>query len=201
MTLDGTPLTPRRGRDFFRRVQMVFQDPYGSLHPRQTVDRALSEPLLVHGIPDRDRRIRRRPRRRRPPASHPLPLPPPAQRRPAPARRHRPRPDVRARDPAARRTHQRPRRLRPGRDPQPAQRPAAATQPHLPSWSATTSPSSPISAPTIAVMQSGRIVETAHRRRPPRRPHHPPPHHRTPPPQRRTRRSRPERLTSASTGC
>ena len=50
MSIDGIRLMPRRGRDFFRRVQMVFQDPYGCLHPRQTVDRALSEPLAVHGI-------------------------------------------------------------------------------------------------------------------------------------------------------
>ena len=40
-----------------RQVQMVFQDPYGSLHPRQTVDRALSEPLAVHGLGERDARI------------------------------------------------------------------------------------------------------------------------------------------------
>ena len=59
MALDEVKLTPHRGRDFFRRVQMVFQDPYGSLHPRQTVDRALSEPLIVHAIPDRDERIGR----------------------------------------------------------------------------------------------------------------------------------------------
>ena len=52
-------LAPRRDRDFFRRVQMVFQDPYGSLHPRQTVDRLLSEPLLVHGMADIERRILR----------------------------------------------------------------------------------------------------------------------------------------------
>ncbi len=58
MSIAGTDLTPKRGKDFFRRVQMVFQDPYGSLHPRQTVDRALSEPLLVHGIGDIERRIR-----------------------------------------------------------------------------------------------------------------------------------------------
>ncbi len=59
MAINGTPLAARRDRDFLRRVQMVFQDPYGSLHPRQTVDRALAEPLVVHGIPDQDARIRR----------------------------------------------------------------------------------------------------------------------------------------------
>ena len=58
MTLDGIGLTPKRDRAFFRRVQMVFQDPYGSLHPRQTIDRALSEPLIIHGVPEHDRRIR-----------------------------------------------------------------------------------------------------------------------------------------------
>ena len=59
MTLDGEKLRPKRDKSFFRRVQMVFQDPYGSLHPRQTVDRALSEPLLVHGIADAQPRILR----------------------------------------------------------------------------------------------------------------------------------------------
>jgi peptide/nickel transport system ATP-binding protein len=59
MMLGGEALGPQRDKSFFRRVQMVFQDPYGSLHPRQTVDRALSEPLEVHGIGDIDRRIAR----------------------------------------------------------------------------------------------------------------------------------------------
>ena len=36
---------------------MVFQDPYGSLHPRQTVDACLSEPLAIHGIGDADARV------------------------------------------------------------------------------------------------------------------------------------------------
>jgi len=59
MSIDGEFLTPYRRKNFYRRVQMVFQDPYGSLHPRQTVDRALSEPLLVHSIGDVDTRIAR----------------------------------------------------------------------------------------------------------------------------------------------
>jgi len=53
----GTPLAARPDKAFFRRVQMVFQDPYGSLHPRHTVNTTLSEPLAIHGIGDRDRRI------------------------------------------------------------------------------------------------------------------------------------------------
>jgi peptide/nickel transport system ATP-binding protein len=59
MTLDGVALQPKRPKRFFRQVQMVFQDPYGSLHPRQTVHRALSEPLLVHGIGDLEARVLR----------------------------------------------------------------------------------------------------------------------------------------------
>jgi peptide/nickel transport system ATP-binding protein len=59
ITLDGAALAPVRDKAFFRRAQMVFQDPYGSLHPRHTVDRCLSEPLAIHGIADADARIRR----------------------------------------------------------------------------------------------------------------------------------------------
>jgi peptide/nickel transport system ATP-binding protein len=40
-----------------RLVQMVFQDPYASLHPRHTVDRALSEPLEIHGIAGSNERV------------------------------------------------------------------------------------------------------------------------------------------------
>lgn len=42
---DGT----RPSAGYTGQVQMVFQDPYGSLHPRHTIDRTLSEPLKVHG--------------------------------------------------------------------------------------------------------------------------------------------------------
>ncbi len=55
--LDGDFLPNPRGRAFARRVQMVFQDPYASLHPRHTVDRVLSEPLAIHGIRDQQERV------------------------------------------------------------------------------------------------------------------------------------------------
>jgi oligopeptide/dipeptide ABC transporter ATP-binding protein len=35
-----------------RRIQIVFQNPYGSLNPRMTAGAALEEPLLVHGLED-----------------------------------------------------------------------------------------------------------------------------------------------------
>jgi peptide/nickel transport system ATP-binding protein len=58
--LVGDGETPAPGsKAFRRRVQMVFQDPYGSLHPRQTVDRLLAEPLAIHGIKDAETRIER----------------------------------------------------------------------------------------------------------------------------------------------
>ena len=59
---DGSPapaLPAPGSKSFRRRVQMVFQDPYGSLHPRQTVDRILAEPLAIHGIGDAETRIER----------------------------------------------------------------------------------------------------------------------------------------------
>ena len=59
LSIDGQILAPHRSKAFHQRVQMVFQDPYGSLHPRQTVDRLLSEPLLVHCMDNVERRIMR----------------------------------------------------------------------------------------------------------------------------------------------
>lgn len=55
--LSGQPIGRRHDLNFFRTVQMVFQDPYGSLHPRHTVDQILAEPLAIHRIPDAEARI------------------------------------------------------------------------------------------------------------------------------------------------
>ncbi len=49
----------RRQKSFYRDVQMVFQDPYASLHPRQTVDALLREPLLIHRLDNKEERIAR----------------------------------------------------------------------------------------------------------------------------------------------
>ncbi|MFW5699251.1 MAG: ABC transporter ATP-binding protein [Planctomycetota bacterium] len=46
-------LSPAALRARRRDMQMVFQDPYGSLNPRMTVGQMLAEPLLVHGLADR----------------------------------------------------------------------------------------------------------------------------------------------------
>ena len=53
----GEPRNHRVDRAVSRQVQMVFQDPYGSLHPRKTIDATLSEPLAIHGIGNRGERV------------------------------------------------------------------------------------------------------------------------------------------------
>ncbi|MEI7779112.1 MAG: ABC transporter ATP-binding protein [Actinomycetes bacterium] len=52
-TVNGSAL--RRAR---RRFQMIFQDPFGSLDPRQTVYETVVEPLVIHGVPAEERRTR-----------------------------------------------------------------------------------------------------------------------------------------------
>ena len=57
MRVGGEALGAKRPRGFYKDVQMVFQDPYASLHPRHSVDAVLGETLKLHGFDDIDRRI------------------------------------------------------------------------------------------------------------------------------------------------
>ncbi len=57
ITVAGKPLGPKRDRAFYKTVQMVFQDPYASLHPRHSVDQVLGETLYLHGLGDIDKRV------------------------------------------------------------------------------------------------------------------------------------------------
>jgi peptide/nickel transport system ATP-binding protein len=57
---DIASLSGRNLRRLRRRMQMVFQDPYSSLNPRQNVANIVSEPLRVHGLAkgsEADRRV------------------------------------------------------------------------------------------------------------------------------------------------
>ncbi|BCB20917.1 ABC transporter ATP-binding protein [Bosea sp. ANAM02] len=57
VTIEGAVQPKVRDKAFYRNVQMVFQDPYGSLHPKKTVDDTLAEPLAIHGLDNAEARI------------------------------------------------------------------------------------------------------------------------------------------------
>lgn len=59
MIVAGERQSHTRSRQFRRLVQMVFQDPYGSLHPRHTVDQILSEPARIHALDHIETRVLR----------------------------------------------------------------------------------------------------------------------------------------------
>jgi peptide/nickel transport system ATP-binding protein len=62
IVLKGLDITRVRGDDLRRlrrHIQPIFQDPYGSLNPRQSVRRLVADPLLAHGMSgsECDRRV------------------------------------------------------------------------------------------------------------------------------------------------
>ena len=62
LTLGGEDLRQMHRHDrkaFYRRVQMVFQDPYGSINPSHDVYTVISRPLVYQGVRDQDEIQRR----------------------------------------------------------------------------------------------------------------------------------------------
>ncbi len=60
---DITHISENERKDVRRKIQMIFQDPYESLNPTQTIEEIINEPLLVHDIgsdkKERDERVKR----------------------------------------------------------------------------------------------------------------------------------------------
>ena len=59
---DITHLNDSQRKPLRRKIRMVFQDPYESLNPTQTIEEIVTEPLKVHGLgntPDRAERVRK----------------------------------------------------------------------------------------------------------------------------------------------
>ena len=48
-----SPMTRNMRKTFSTRVQMIFQDPFESLNPRQTVQQILEEKFQIHGYPEK----------------------------------------------------------------------------------------------------------------------------------------------------
>lgn len=48
--LDVHSLTEKEKFKIYRKMQMIFQDPYASLNPRSTVREVIAEPMEVHGL-------------------------------------------------------------------------------------------------------------------------------------------------------
>src|SRR5258705_10011241 len=52
IVFEGQDIAPHRGAELLavrRRLQMVYQDPYGSLNPRMTIPNIVGEPPPAHG--------------------------------------------------------------------------------------------------------------------------------------------------------
>ena len=57
--VDVLKLSPKRLREFRKEMQIIFQDPYGCLNPRMTVEEIVGEAYAIHGVKaGRERRNR-----------------------------------------------------------------------------------------------------------------------------------------------
>ncbi|WP_026675209.1 ABC transporter ATP-binding protein [Alkalihalobacterium bogoriense] len=56
---DVTKLKAEEMRQLRKDMQIIFQDPYASLNPRHTVEKIISEPLLIHGMTSKEERKKR----------------------------------------------------------------------------------------------------------------------------------------------
>jgi oligopeptide transport system ATP-binding protein len=53
-----TQLKPREIREIRRNMQIIFQDPYGSLNPRMTAGSIIGEPMVIHNtVPNKKERL------------------------------------------------------------------------------------------------------------------------------------------------
>lgn len=62
ITFDGADISSLHGdalKQFRKRVQVIFQDPYATLNQRFTIYRTVVEPLIIHGVRDKGERTRR----------------------------------------------------------------------------------------------------------------------------------------------
>ncbi len=62
ISFDGVDITKLDGRQLFsirRQMQMIFQDPFGSLDPRTPVGNSIAEGLRIHGVNSADERQER----------------------------------------------------------------------------------------------------------------------------------------------
>ncbi|MBS4173140.1 dipeptide ABC transporter ATP-binding protein [Bacillus sp. FJAT-49736] len=62
ITFEGKELTKLSSSEMRKmrgQMQMVFQDPFASLNPRHTIEKILEEPLIVHGVTDKQARKRK----------------------------------------------------------------------------------------------------------------------------------------------
>ncbi len=57
---DVTHASPQERKKISQRIQMVFQDPYESLNPTQTIEDIVTEPLIVHGLASKHEERRER---------------------------------------------------------------------------------------------------------------------------------------------